>query len=368
MYAIPKMHKTPVKFRFIVSCKDTAIKPIAKTATLGMKICQKQHEIYCKVIRNYTGINRFFIAENSQKISGDLNFINSKSIAKSVDTFDFTSLYTFIPHDSLKQNLDWYIDKAFNGAKGRGKQFMSIYNKEAKWVSKHRETTCAFDKLCFQKLQHFIINNSYFMVGNIILRQEIGIPMGIDPAPFYANGHLYKYEFDFQEEMTKKNYTIAKSLNHTHRYIDDISPLNDRGNFEKFRQDIYPPELILVKQNNSEMSASVLDIQIDVVENKFQTKVFDKRDDFPFNICRYPSLSSNIPDITLYNVFYSQILRIYRICNILNSFISSVKALVQRCIAKGGTRKKLKFQIKKFFERHKPFKFDILLEDMLIIF
>ena len=72
--------------------------------------------------------------------------------------------------------------------------------------------------------------------------------MGIDPAPFMANGHLYKFEFDFQEEMTKKNYAVARSLNHTHRYIDDISPLNDKGNFEKYRENIYPQELVLLKK------------------------------------------------------------------------------------------------------------------------
>ena len=79
--------------------------------------------------------------------------------------------------------------------------------------------------------------------------------MGIDPAPFMANGHLYKFEFDFQEKMTKTNYAVARSLNHTHRYIDDISPLNDKGNFEKYKEQIYPPELILLKQNINNDSA-----------------------------------------------------------------------------------------------------------------
>ena len=32
-----------------------------------------------------------------------------------------------------------------------------------------------------------LIENCYFTVRKTVLRQAIGIPMGIDPAPFWAN-------------------------------------------------------------------------------------------------------------------------------------------------------------------------------------
>ena len=54
--------------------------------------------------------------------------------------------------------------------------------------------------------------------------------MGLDPAPQMANGHLHKYEFDFQQKMAKSNYAVAKSLNHTFKFIDDSSPLDVKGN------------------------------------------------------------------------------------------------------------------------------------------
>ena len=77
MYSLPKMHKNPVKFRYIVSSKNCPIKPIAKASTLGLKLCQTQHFYYCRAIRNYTGINRFFITENFQKTTDDIEYINS---------------------------------------------------------------------------------------------------------------------------------------------------------------------------------------------------------------------------------------------------------------------------------------------------
>ena len=86
---------------------------------------------YCKAIRNYTGINRFFIAENFQKISDDINYINHKSKARSVETFDFTSLYTFIFHGNLKSNLNWFVEVAYNGAIRHGQKYLSVYSKSA---------------------------------------------------------------------------------------------------------------------------------------------------------------------------------------------------------------------------------------------
>ena len=130
-----------------------------------------------------------------------------------------------------------------------------------------------------------------------------------------------------------------------------------------FKEQIYPPELILLKQNTNSNSASVLELQIDVIDEKFKTGIFDKRNEFPFEVCRYPSTRSNIPESTRYNVFYSQLIRIYRVCNFLTSFELAIQELFSRCITKGGTNKLLRNQISKFFKRNSPFKFDVTCRD-----
>ena len=33
----------------------------------------------------------------------------------------------------------------------------------------------------------FLIKNCYFTIGDMVFKQDIGIPMGIDPAPFWSN-------------------------------------------------------------------------------------------------------------------------------------------------------------------------------------
>ena len=176
--------------------------------------------------------------------------------------------------------------------------------------------------------------------------------MGLDPAPQMANAHLHKYEFDFQQKMSKRNYSVARSLNHTFRYIDDISPLNDNGNFEKYKSQIYPDDLELNRENTGFKSASVLEMQIDIIGDKFQVNVYDKRDSFDFQVFRYPSIYSNIPDKTLYNVFFSQLVRFSRVCNNMDGFISALIKLKGRVLAKGANKKVLLNTFNRFWGKY----------------
>ena len=110
------MHKKPIKFRYIISSRQCTTKPLAKAAMLGLKLCQSQNQAYCKAIKQYTGINMFFITDNFQKNASDIQYLNSRTKSNSISIYDFTSLYTKIPHSNLIANIEWYIDLAFRGS------------------------------------------------------------------------------------------------------------------------------------------------------------------------------------------------------------------------------------------------------------
>ena len=104
------------------------------------------------------------------------------------------------------------------------------------------------------------------------------------------------------------NFSVAKAISHTFRYIDDITPLNDKCLFESYRYQIYPEELELNREYLGFNLASVLEMQVDIIEGKFRVNVYDKRDHFNFKVFRFPSINYNIPDKTLYNVFIDSLL------------------------------------------------------------
>ena len=90
----------------------------------------------------------------------------------------------------------------------------------------------------------FLIDNAYFRVGNSIFRQKIGIPMGSDPAPFFANLFLHSYEAKWIKSTSRTNFHLARCFINTSRYFDDLISINDDGEFSKHHKEIYPPELI----------------------------------------------------------------------------------------------------------------------------
>ena len=93
-------------------------------------------------------------------------------------------------------------------------------------------------------------------------------------------------------------------------------------------------------------------MQIDIIGDKFQVNVYDKRDSFDFQVFRYPSIYSNIPDKTLYNVFFSQLVRFSRVCNNMDGFISALIKLKGRVLAKGANKKVLLNTFNRFWGKY----------------
>ena len=126
------------------------------------------------------------------------------------------------------------------------------------------------------------------------MRQAIGIPMGIDPAPFWANLYLYSYEEDFISNLVKnggkEGKIRARHFHSNRRFIDDLCAMNDGGEFGRSNTEIYPPELELKKENSEDDHATFLNLDIKIEDRRFIYKLYDKRDDFPFFIVRMPHI------------------------------------------------------------------------------
>ena len=65
---------------------------------------------------------------------------------------------------------------------------------------------------------------------------------------------------------------------------------------------IYPSELQLSKANVSDTEASILDLHLSISDGFVQTIIFDKRDDFNFDIVNFPFL------VMSYGVYISQLI------------------------------------------------------------
>ena len=161
----------------------------------------------------------------------------------------------------------------------------------------------------------FLINHylkKIINIANITVIQVIGIPMGSDPAPFFANLCLAHKEAEWVKAQFKLGTISVQRINHSFRFINDLLSVKDDSAFEKHYKAIYPTELKQKKENNDNSCSSFLDICVYIKNQEFHTKLFDKRDHFGFDIEEMSFYYSNVSSKMFYRSIGAAFLRIYR--------------------------------------------------------
>ena len=67
---------------------------------------------YCSIKTSHTGVNNMWILKNSTNLLTSLSHLGVHR-ATSIQRFDFSTLYTSIPHDLLKSRMNSIINNAF---------------------------------------------------------------------------------------------------------------------------------------------------------------------------------------------------------------------------------------------------------------
>jgi hypothetical protein len=90
--------------------------------------------------------------------------------------------------------------------------------------------------------------------------------------------------------------------------------------FSRKVSQINPPEITLNKANVMESDADFLDLHLSIVNGCIKTIIYDKRDDFNFDIDNYPHLDWDVPRATSYGVYLSQLIRYARASSNVEDF------------------------------------------------
>ena len=114
-YWLPKLHKNPIKFRFIIAAPNCSIKPLSQTVTKIFKLFYRQIETYNKKSQFFSYVKTFWVIQNNENVIKSINKLNKQNSAKSINTFDFSTLYTKIPHARLLDVLNELVDFCFQG-------------------------------------------------------------------------------------------------------------------------------------------------------------------------------------------------------------------------------------------------------------
>ena len=342
IYWVPKMHKNPIGSRFIAGSKICSIKPLSQYFSKALKLILHHMRLYSATVLERANINYYWIVENSLEF---MDKIKDKRM-EHMQTYDFSTLYPALPQAEIKKQFSKIFNKVF---KREGKQFINVNFHNAYFSSKQNTRGCSFRLTDMIEILEFILDNIFVRFGNMVYKQVIGVPIGSDAGAEIANLLLFSYESEYLEKISKQNMNLARKFNLCSRYIDDLFV----GNFPNFHEHIYkiyPRELAINLASNNTRDIAYLDLRIKIEGASLDFSIYDKRDDFSFEIINFPYIESCIPRKSALGVFYSQMIRYGRICSKITAFKTKSKGLIDKLIIQGYKTEDLRKLSLRFFK------------------
>ena len=213
-------------------------------------------------------------------------------IHRSVQTFDFSTLYTSIPHDLLKSRISNLVCNTFR-KKDKSVRYTHIKVTKAKGYFNH-DTNGGGDNMymadSISKMIEFLIDDIFVRFGGCLFRQVIGIPVGKNCAPLLADLFLYSYENESLYNIIRSGHRrLARSFNLCYRYTDVFTVFYNKKYLD-YVKEIHPSQLTVEKANKSDHLADYLDLTFIIgSEGKLSTKSYDRRDDFDSTLSIFQS-------------------------------------------------------------------------------
>ena len=131
---------------------------------------------------------------------------------------------------------------------------------------------------------NFIIYNTYIIFAGIVFIQMKGIPMGGNSSSPIADLTIGKREFNYMINLIKqKKYGLAKLLSSCCRYVDDLMAINYLF-FHNIIEEIYPESLKMERSGSNNKNVNYLDLNICIKESSLEITVYNKTDDFNFDV------------------------------------------------------------------------------------
>ena len=98
---------------------------------------------------------------------------------------------------------------------------------------------------------------------------------------------------------------------------------------------IYPTELQLNKANSSDTEGPFLDLGLSITNCIVSSKIYDKRDDFNFEIVNFSFPDGDVPRSPSDGVYTSQLISFARVCSNVDDFSSGDLFLTAKLLRQG---------------------------------
>ncbi len=346
LFATPKLHKNPYGWRFIAGSRFSTIRPVNILLHKVLGHLKRHFERYLKVIEKNTGYKHYWSVNNSQQVVEGLESIQRKEAISAIVTCDFSTLFTKLPHQAIINCLYQLVEMCFRNS---GKRYIMVKNTFCCYSD---ELESGKDTVCLKKEEVFeiievILNETYVQFGGQLFKQICGVPIGGNSSSLIADLALSVMEYRYITECVRERKPVPRGL----RYVDDLNIINSKD-FMDTAKDIYSEELVLNRTNSSYRKAAFLDMEI-MVSDSLQYRIYNKTDDFSFDVVRYGFKESNIHSSVGAGVFLSQLTRFIRITNSLSDFEGRVSEMYKTFISHGFSESQLQSKFLLFVKQNR---------------
>ena len=134
MYWLPKLHKRPYKARFIANSSSCTTTELSKLLTSCLTAIKSHVIRYCETVYETSNKNWFWSIKNSGDVLSKLKCKGFR--ATSLSTYDFSTLYTTLPNNLIKEKLLDLIEWTFKRAlKNYGSLYLACNDRKAFFTS-----------------------------------------------------------------------------------------------------------------------------------------------------------------------------------------------------------------------------------------
>ena len=125
---------------------------------------------YCETAYSRSGVNQMWILKNSKELLEQLQSLNFNHIT-SIKSFDFSTLYTTIPHQKLKSRLATIIWNSFIHKNGNRRYKFLVLGREGPYfVKEHSDSKNKYTEDDIVNMLEFLVDNIFVVFGGKVFQ------------------------------------------------------------------------------------------------------------------------------------------------------------------------------------------------------
>ena len=159
IYWSHKLHKRPYKSCFTANSSSCSITELSILLTSCLTAIKNHVIKYCTTVYERKGKDLFWSIKNSGEI---LNILKSRGfLAFSLSTYDFSTLYTTLPHNLIKEKLTELFEQII---KRIGSLYLACNDKNVFFTSEQpkRYKLWSCQKMC--DAPHYLLDNIFIRI------------------------------------------------------------------------------------------------------------------------------------------------------------------------------------------------------------